>query len=48
MQKEGTVKFLKYHDRAVKGVSFNPAERYIFCSCSSDGRVIIRLKDKLN
>lgn len=39
MQKEGKVRFLKYHDKAVKSVSFNPKERYIFCSCASDGKV---------
>lgn len=39
MQKEGKVRFLKYHEKAVKSVSYNPKERYIFCSCSSDGKV---------
>lgn len=39
MQKEGKVRFLKYHEKAVKSVSFNPKERYIFASCSSDGKV---------
>ena len=41
MQKQGSVRFLKYHDKAVKSVSFNPKQRYIFCSCSSDGKINI-------
>jgi len=41
MQTEGKVRFLKYHDKAVKSVSFNPVERYIFCSGSADGKLNI-------
>ena len=45
MQKEGKVRFLKYHeDKPVKSVSFNPKERYIFCSCASDGKVGTRCR----
>lgn len=41
IQKKGKVQFLRHHDKAVKGVTFNPCERYIFASCSSDGRINI-------
>lgn len=39
MQKEGNVKFLKFHQGSVRGVAFSPTDRYLFCSGACDGRV---------
>ncbi|GAB6026928.1 hypothetical protein CHUAL_013571 [Chamberlinius hualienensis] len=39
MQKEGKATFLKFHSGSVRGVAFSPADRYLFCSGASDGRV---------
>ncbi|XP_077547411.1 uncharacterized protein LOC144159658 isoform X2 [Haemaphysalis longicornis] len=39
MQKEGAPVFLRYHQGSVRGVSFSPRDRYLFCSGSYDGKV---------
>ncbi|KAL3219545.1 hypothetical protein MRX96_030305 [Rhipicephalus microplus] len=39
MQKEGSPVFLRYHQGSVRGVSFSPRDRYLFCSGAYDGKV---------
>lgn len=39
MQKEGTPRFLRYHQGSVRGVAFSPKDRYLFCSGAYDGTV---------
>ncbi|CAG0892186.1 unnamed protein product [Darwinula stevensoni] len=39
MQQEGKPRFLKFHQGSVRGVAFNPKDRYLFCSGACDGKV---------
>lgn len=34
-------RFLTAHKSSVRSVSFNPKERYIFCSAANDGQICI-------
>lgn len=41
MQIEGKPKFLKHHDKDVRGIAFSPKDRYIFTSGGGDGKINI-------